>query len=244
MQVALAAVGLIVGLVIGLATGWFLWHQPPEPEERSDRRPVRPVRSRSTAYEPSTPPAHRPTPRSRPVTALPRPIVTEHAPGPARSMPTFTSAPAGAEPSLAATATEPEPFAEREPAGVDAVTAKPEPEYRPLPAAPRTSGPAAGDRPSAATEATAAPQGGRPISIDDPRQTADRRRLQELLEANRRLDADAERLRREPSPSGDQLRLGDVPPPVRRPVSDPDDLVARHRKLDEDSRRMTRRSHG
>ncbi|MFZ0214981.1 MAG: hypothetical protein WAM30_03470, partial [Candidatus Dormiibacterota bacterium] len=110
----------------------------------------------------------------------------------------------------------------------------PEPEYRPPPIARHDPSPST-PPPSAAPDAG-------PVSIDDPRQGADRRRLQELLEANRRLAADAERLRREPSAGGDQLHFDETPPPVRRPPSDPDDLLARHRKLDEDSRRMGRRS--
>ncbi|MGH7921172.1 MAG: hypothetical protein ACREQM_14710 [Candidatus Dormibacteraceae bacterium] len=67
--------------------------------------------------------------------------------------------------------------------------------------------------------------------------------LQELLEANRRLTADAElRLRREGAGSADQLHLGE-PPAARPAVSPPapDDLLARHRMLDQDSRRMGRR---
>jgi hypothetical protein len=219
MQVALLAVGLIVGLLIGLGSGWFLWHRAEEPDERVER-PVREVRRRSTAYEPSTPPAHRPAPRSRPIMAMPRPIAPES------SGPSFADEPPADVP--------PVPAADTDAVEPPGLATTPEPEYRPPPIARHD--------PTPSSPPSSSPPDTGPISIDDPRQGADRRRLQELLEANRRLAADAERLRRDPSAGGDQLHLNEAAPPVRRPPSDPDDLLARHRKLDEDSRRMGRRS--
>ncbi len=87
-----------------------------------------------------------------------------------------------------------------------------------------------------------APRAERPISIEEP-QAADRHLLSDLLETNRRLTVDAElRLRREGS-AGEQLELRQRPkarPPAAAPADN--DLLARHRKLEEDSRRMSRRT--
>jgi hypothetical protein len=81
------------------------------------------------------------------------------------------------------------------------------------------------------------------VSIDQP-EAADRHLLNDLLETNRRLTADAERrLRREGAPATEQLNLAErapARPPATSPA--PNDLLARHRKLEEDSRRMGKRA--
>lgn len=222
MQVTLLVVGLIVGFAIGLGAGWYLWHPSRSGEderpERSERRPARYPRS----YEPSTPPQHRPTPRPRPVTALhhPNPV----SPGlddvrPVEPAPSRTGDPTEQPVEVMRSVPAPEVTV----ASARAAAVDPEPldryEYRPTP------------RPE------------RPVSIDQP-QAADRHLLNDLLETNRRLTADAERrLRRGGAPAVEQLDLAE-PAPARPPASAPapNDLLARHRKLEEDSRRMGRRA--
>lgn len=210
MQVTLLAVGLIVGVALGLGAGWYFWHPRARGEEerpeRSERRGARYPRS----PEPSTPPQHRPTPRPRPVTALhhPNPLLTKVDDAPRPRMPVAdVSEPAS--PSVPPSSPAPDP----EPA--------PAFEYRPAPA----------------------PELERPVSIGKP-QAADRHLLNDLLETNRRLTADAElRLQREGARAREQLNLRERPP-VKPPAPAPadNDLLARHRKLEEDSRRMSRRS--
>lgn len=215
MQVTLLVVGLIVGFALGLGVGWYFWrpaHEEEEEElERSERRPARYPRS----YEPSTPPQHRPTPRPRPVTALhhPNPLLTNvDAP---RPEPASAHLSDRTLPPVSVPPPEPEPARSHE--------------YRPAPA----------PEPAGRFEYRPAPQAERPVSIDEP-EAADRHLLNDLLETNRRLTEDAElRLRREGAQSSEQLNLRERPqarPAAPAPADN--DLLARHRKLEEDSRRM------
>lgn len=220
MQVTLLVVGLIVGFALGLGAGWFFWHpssrSEEERQERSERRPARYPRS----YEPSTPPQHRPTPRPRPVTAL-------HHPNPVPDMD-------GERPVESASSR------------VDDTTQQPVQASQPVRApeitvAPAAAAAAADPEPLDRYEYRPSPRAEGPVSIDQP-EAADRHLLNDLLETNRRLTADAERrLRREGAPATEQLDLTDRAP-ARASVSTPppNDLLARHRKLEEDSRRMGR----
>ncbi len=221
MQVTLLVVGLIVGFALGLGAGWYLWHPSRSAgdrgPERSERRTARYPRS----YEPSTPPQHRPAPRPRPVTALHHPIPVSPGMDDVRPV---EPAPSRSSDDTQQPVPPPRPVPAPEIAfagSVRAAAADPEPfdkyEYRP------------GPRPD------------RPVSIDQP-EAADRHLLNDLLETNRRLTADAERrLRRDGAPATEQLNLTERAP-ARAPASSPapDDLFARHRKLEEDSRRMGR----
>lgn len=214
MQVTLLVVGLIVGFALGLGAGWYFWRPAPEEEEeseRSERRPARYPRS----YEPSTPPQHRPTPRPRPVTALhhPNPLLTRVDEG---RRPERPAADLGdpIPPPVSVPRPAPAPAPAPDPAPVDRY------EYRPAP--------------------SPAPAADGPVSIGEP-QVADRHLLNDLLETNRRLTEDAElRLRREGEQAGEQLALRDRPQPKpAAPAPADNDLLARHRKLEEDSRRMS-----
>lgn len=125
--------------------------------------------------------------------------------------------------------------------------ARPEPASAHEPIPPPVSAPQPAAVPDAERAASyeyrPAPQPDRPISIDEP-QAADRHLLNDLLETNRRLTADAERrLRREGAQASEQLPLRERPqarPQAAAPADN--DLLARHRKLEEDSRRMSRRT--
>jgi hypothetical protein len=223
MQVTLLVVGLIVGFALGLGAGWYLWHPSRTGAEgrpeRSERRSARYPRS----YEPSTPPQHRPTPRPRPVTALhhPNPISTG----------ADDVRPVGPAPSRSSDPTE-------QPVEVSRSVPAPE-----IALASSVGAAAAGAEPFDKYEYRPTPRAERPLSIDQP-QAADRHLLNDLLETNRRLTADAERrLRREGAPAVEQLDLAERAPgrpPASAPA--PNDLIARHRKLEEDSRRMGRRA--
>lgn len=218
MQVTLLVVGLIVGFALGLGVGWYFW-RPARPEEdeeleRSERRPARYPRS----YEPSTPPQHRPTPRPRPVTAL-------HHPNPL-----LTNVDAPRPETASAHRSDPTPPPVSVPPPVPAPEAARSYEYRPAPA----------PAPASKFEYPPAAQSERPVSIDQP-EAADRHLLNDLLETNRRLTEDAElRLRREGAQSGEQLNLRERPQArPQAPAPADNDLLARHRKLEEDSRRMS-----
>lgn len=217
MQVTITylVVGLVVGFAIGIGAGWLFWHgrSAAHQEEEPERTQRRPAARYPRSYEPSTPPQHRPTPRPRPVTAL-------HPANP--RPPEVTMAPAVAASRPPVGASPPPPAPEVAPPA-RAAAPEPEPperyEFRPAPRAEE-----------------------RPVPVDQ--QPPDRELLHNLLETNRRLTADAElRLRRGGAPAGGQTGRPEQSP-VRPRVSAPEDndLMARHRKLEEDSRRMSRRA--
>lgn len=234
MQVTVTylVVGLIVGFALGLGAGWFFWHgrhtarQEEEEPQRTERVQRRPAARYPRSYEPSTPPQHRPTPRPRPVTALhpanPIPpevrLATRPAPAP---RPALDVAPVPAP-------VEAEPEVEFVPP-VRPAAVEPEPEPRPEPQA------------ESNFEFRPAPEQ-RPVPVDQ--QPPDRELLHNLLETNRRLTADAElRLQRGGGAPVERTETRE-PAPVRPQVTAPNDndLLARHRKLEEDSRRMSRRA--
>lgn len=212
MQVALLVVGLIVGIALGLGAGWYFWHPKARDEEERPERGERRSARYPRSHEPSTPPQHRPTPRPRPVTAL-------HHPNPLLTKvddPPRSHMPvADVSDPLDAPSPTPRPVQAPDPAPAPSF------EYRPAPP----------------------PEPERPVSIGEPR-AADRHLLNDLLETNRRLTADAElRMQREGARAREQpirRERPEVKPPATAPADN--DLLARHRKLEEDSRRMSRRS--
>lgn len=242
-------VGLIVGFAAGLGAARFLWHRTGSPEKeeplRVERRPARYSRS----YEPSTPPQHRPSPRPRPVTALhhPNPIPAQvvdrsrfkpASPAPAPTPPApiqVAPAPAPAPPAAVR-----DPVPDPDPEPFRAFEFRPAAELEPEPTPPRVA-----ERPAAAERA---------VSFDTA-EIPDRQLLNDLLESNRRLTEDAEvRLRREGSAFSPRVEVRETPQPREQPEPQPraprpaasapaqNDLLARHRKLEEDSRRMSRRA--
>lgn len=206
---------LVVGLIVGFAVGLgagWYFWRPARLEEEEEL-PERSER-RPARYPRSYEPS---TPPQHRPTPRPRPVTALHHPNPL-----LTKVDEGWRPEAAS-----------------AVVRDPIPPPISVPRPVSTPAP----EPARAFEYRPAPEPERPVSIGEP-QAADRHLLNDLLETNRRLTEDAElRLRREGAAASEQLDLRERPQPrTPGPAPADNDLLARHRKLEEDSRRMSRRT--